>query len=309
MDKCEEKIKFPFKCPVCDKDKFIDLTDYFKDCDDDPEVYKYDEEKGEMVQIVDPIEIYDVHCSHCGWTYDLKQVLNHDIIGDRNKKTVNELKIEYQNKLNENPKYNYDREMAKPVPHKCPICGEYNFKDQGSYDICRVCGWIDDGQEDDPLGDDYSEVNVISVREAKLRFNIMRKINPKYKYYNEEQEYEPTKIKPNDINTKLIDLIPNLKDTFESTTKYQDGFDTGSSAVIEDVFMVYLKDCIKNKKEEVVKCVEFVEWLADYSGDEYVEALLVTSIFEYIHYASDREELENVLGPKAKSKYDLIKWK
>lgn len=28
--------------------------------------------------------------------------------------------------------------------HKCPVCGEYEFETDGSYDICEVCGWEDD---------------------------------------------------------------------------------------------------------------------------------------------------------------------
>ena len=30
--------------------------------------------------------------------------------------------------------------------HLCPVCGKYEFEEQGSFDICDVCGW-----EDDPL--------------------------------------------------------------------------------------------------------------------------------------------------------------
>ncbi|MCD8017846.1 MAG: hypothetical protein LUE97_08635 [Oscillospiraceae bacterium] len=35
--------------------------------------------------------------------------------------------------------------------HKCPVCGQYEFPDEDSFDVCEVCGWEDDGlQEDDP---------------------------------------------------------------------------------------------------------------------------------------------------------------
>ena len=30
--------------------------------------------------------------------------------------------------------------------HLSPVCGKYEFEEQGSFDICDVCGW-----EDDPL--------------------------------------------------------------------------------------------------------------------------------------------------------------
>lgn len=36
-------------------------------------------------------------------------------------------------------------------PHKCPVCGKFGFPHHGSYEVCEVCGWQDDGvQEDDP---------------------------------------------------------------------------------------------------------------------------------------------------------------
>ena len=108
MDSCKEKIKYPFKCPVCGKEEFEDLDWFVKEAkDDDVEVYELDQVSGEKIMITDPIEIYNVHCSHCGWVYDLKQVLDYNVIGDRNQKTINDLKQEYQSKLKENPNYNY----------------------------------------------------------------------------------------------------------------------------------------------------------------------------------------------------------
>lgn len=113
--------------------------------------------------------------------YDLKQVLNFDVVGDRNKKTVNELKQEYQNKIKEDPKYNYDEEASKPIPHKCPVCGEYEFKDECSYDICPICGWEDYGTEETSF-DDYSDANATSISKAKKDFSEKRGKNPQYKW-------------------------------------------------------------------------------------------------------------------------------
>jgi len=30
--------------------------------------------------------------------------------------------------------------MPEPTPHKCHVCGEYEFADELSSDICPVCG-------------------------------------------------------------------------------------------------------------------------------------------------------------------------
>lgn len=112
-----------------------------------------------------------------------------------------------------------------------------------------------------------------------------------------------------EINSKLLELLPKAKELFNSVTNWQDGLDTGSTIVMEDVFMVYLKECIeKNNSEELSNCTAFVEWLSDYIDDEYAGDVLVVCIFEYIHFAEDRFKLEKVLGPKAKKQYDSIDW-
>ena len=117
-------------------------------------------------------------------------------------------------------------------------------------------------------------------------------------------------MKPIEINTKLLELVPNSKELFETVTNWQEQLETGSTIVMEDVFMVYLKECIKNNDiDEITKCSTFLEWLSDYIDDEYAGDVLVISIFEYIYFADDRPKLEKVLGPKAKEKFDSINWK
>lgn len=179
MDKIKDKIIFPFKCPVCGKSEFVDV-DFLLEEDKDVEVYTIDKSTGEK-KMSDAIEAHGVHCEYCGWTYDLKQVLDFDVIGDRNDKTVNMLKEEYKNKLQENPNYNFDEEVSKPTPHICPICGEYEFETENSYDGCPVCGWIDDGTDDKSV-DDYSEVNVISIKDAREEFKKKRLNDAAYKW-------------------------------------------------------------------------------------------------------------------------------
>ena len=99
-----------------------------------------------------------------------------------------------------------------------------------------------------------------------------------------------------EINSKLLELIPETKDLFDSVTSWQDGLDTGSTVVVEDVFMVYLKECIEKKDYDgIEKCMSFVEWISDYVDDEYAGDVLIISIFEYIRFASDRAQLEKVL--------------
>lgn len=116
-------------------------------------------------------------------------------------------------------------------------------------------------------------------------------------------------MEPREINSKLLELLPQSKELFDSVAGWQDGLDTGTTIIVEDVFMVYLKELIeKNDKDELSNCSAFIDWLSDYIDDEYAGDVLVISIFEYIHFAEDRERLEKVLGSKAKAKYYSINW-
>jgi hypothetical protein len=58
-----------------------------------------------------------------------------------------------------------------PVLHPCPCCGFHTLvlAERGSYDLCEVCDWEDDGvQFDDP---DYrGGANVESLNEARAAF-------------------------------------------------------------------------------------------------------------------------------------------
>lgn len=116
-------------------------------------------------------------------------------------------------------------------------------------------------------------------------------------------------MKSKELNLKLLEYVPELQKLFDSVTEWQDGIDTGSTIVVEDVLMVYLKSCLKNDdKDAVQKCSNYIEWLSDHYDDEYAGDVLVISIFEYIHFAEDRSQLELALGPKAMQKYNSIDW-
>ena len=66
-----------------------------------------------------------------------------------------------------------------PIPHMCPVCGKTEFADECCYDICKYCGWEDDGTEDDSP---YLGANDLRFSEYKRRYNQYIKDNPNYRW-------------------------------------------------------------------------------------------------------------------------------
>lgn len=52
---------------------------------------------------------------------------------------------------------------------KCPVCGKYEWKEIGAYEMCPVCGWEEDEiQEEYP--DDFAGPNGMSLNEYKEKY-------------------------------------------------------------------------------------------------------------------------------------------
>lgn len=106
-----------------------------------------------------------VQCTRCGWFYDLEQTKDPDL---------------------ENQSQYYLDFVGEPEPHKCPVCGEYTFKDSLPSDICPVCGWEDTGFEDVP--DEKPSPYMMSFNEKKAWFEEQRKKDPKFRWYVPEKK-------------------------------------------------------------------------------------------------------------------------
>ena len=121
-------------------------------------------------------------CRECGWFYDLEQVADPNLENQSNEMSLNQYKEWYKKKIKENKKWEYYLDfVGEPEPHKCPLCGEYTFKDALTSDICPVCGWEDTGFEEWP--DEKPNPYMMSLNGRKKWFAEQRKINPKFKVF------------------------------------------------------------------------------------------------------------------------------
>ncbi len=152
----------PMICPVCGEFKFEELTWDDIYCGETPS---------------------DVWCRVCGWHYDLAQTESPDLHGGANDKSLNEYKEWFAEKIKANPDYSFFEETTDnyvPTPHRCPVCGKYEFLDNSSYDICPYCGWEDDGSEDDDIGN--VGCNGMTLSDYKKKYLSLIAEDPNYRW-------------------------------------------------------------------------------------------------------------------------------
>lgn len=109
-----------------------------------------------------------------------------------------------------------------------------------------------------------------------------------------------------EFNSMLLNRFPNIKESFEKATSWQDGIDTGSTVVLEDVFMPYLLACFeKNITKELDDIYVFIEECV-LSSDKYCRDVIEVAVIENIYSYDIRDELSSMLLPKSKESYLLI---
>jgi hypothetical protein len=70
------------------------------------------------------------------------------------------------------------RDQLEPGPHSgtryvCPCCGYPTLSELGGYDICELCNWEDDGQDDSDADDVWGGPNY-HYSLARARANFLR---------------------------------------------------------------------------------------------------------------------------------------
>lgn len=68
-------------------------------------------------------------------------------------------------------KYFADKLIHEKMPRRfftCPSCGFPTLNEKGSYEICTICDWEDDGQDDANAGQTLGGPNKMSLTESRI---------------------------------------------------------------------------------------------------------------------------------------------
>lgn len=113
-------------------------------------------------------------------------------------------------------------------------------------------------------------------------------------------------MKSSELNLLLLKRFPSLKEAFEEETSWQEGINTGSIVVFEDVFMPYIIHCVENKlNSEVTEIFKFIEECVK-SNDEYQRNVIEVSIIENMHSYDIADQLSSFLLEESLASYKKI---
>jgi hypothetical protein len=76
---------------------------------------------------------------------------------------------------------NVSKPEEREKTYRCPCCRYKTLHGRGGYEICEVCFWEDDGQDDHDADDVRGGPNgVLSLRQARLSFEAIGAIDRKF---------------------------------------------------------------------------------------------------------------------------------
>ena len=108
-----------------------------------------------------------------------------------------------------------------------------------------------------------------------------------------------------ELNENLLEKFPELKENFEEETSWQDGIETGSTVVYEDVFMPFVEEAIERRDEKAISRIfDFIEELAEVD-DDYTKQLLMVCIFDNLMFFDDEINYEKWLRPNSLNLFKL----
>ncbi|MBQ7276133.1 MAG: hypothetical protein IJS58_02685 [Bacilli bacterium] len=108
------------------------------------------------------------------------------------------------------------------------------------------------------------------------------------------------------FNELLLSEFPEIKDDFDKYVEWQDGIETGSFLVIEDVFMKYFYAKIEELDFQATnKICSFIERVY-LLNDEYASNVIVVGILENLKSSDYSAKISEFLHPITLKEYKEI---
>ncbi|MDR2733521.1 MAG: hypothetical protein LBC99_02615 [Spirochaetota bacterium] len=107
------------------------------------------------------------------------------------------------------------------------------------------------------------------------------------------------------LNLKLVAAFPELEQAYREQTEWQEGDETGSHVVYEDVLVPVMRMLIKSGNyQNVQKYTDFLEELLALD-DEYAANVIAVSVIENIFFDNiDKKAFKALLGQKCSAIWD-----
>lgn len=111
-----------------------------------------------------------------------------------------------------------------------------------------------------------------------------------------------------ELNLSLITLMPEIKSLYNEVISWQEGDDTGSHVVFEDVLVPYIINCQKEHNElGLFRCFDVVEKILSLN-DEYAEEVVELSVLESLLFEKNlKNDLTKYMSEKTKALFDEVR--
>ncbi len=112
-----------------------------------------------------------------------------------------------------------------------------------------------------------------------------------------------------ELNKKLLQAVPELKKTFDEFTSWQEGIETGSHTVFENLVVPFAIDIIENEKDEVIKRLfNLIEGIIT-SKDEYAEEVVQLSFLEPLKAEhGDEYDFSKIMSKETYSLFNSLEY-
>ena len=110
-----------------------------------------------------------------------------------------------------------------------------------------------------------------------------------------------------ELNLKLIEFLPEIKEMYEAEVSWQEGDETGSHIVFSDVFVPYVLDNLSNDviTKKNFKVIETILELHDDYADEVITLSVLENLFYEQSYIDKIKEYLGVLSKKIFNQFEL----